>query len=117
MHELPAVEDLIRALDEESGKKNISKINEVHLTIGELSSYVGECVQMYFDLLSEGHTCENAKLIITHTRARFRCVSCGNEFEHERYFTCPVCSGEGRLIKGTGKEFLINKLVYDNAVS
>ena len=117
MHELPAVEDLIRALDEESEKKNILKIKEVHLVIGELSSYVGECVQMYFDLLSEGHTCENARLVITHTRARFKCISCSHEFDHDRDFICPSCGGEGRLIKGTGREFLINKLVYDDTVS
>ncbi|MBO5551127.1 MAG: hydrogenase maturation nickel metallochaperone HypA [Lachnospiraceae bacterium] len=117
MHELPAVEDLIRALDEESLNKNISRISEVHLTVGELSSYVGECVQMYFDLLSEGHSCENAKLIFKYTKASFRCVSCGHEFEHGRDFICPVCGGEGRLIRGSGREFLIHKLVYDDAVS
>lgn len=117
MHELPAVEDLIRSLDEESEKKGISKISEVHLTIGELSSYVGECVQMYFDLLAEGHTCENAKLIFSYTRAVFCCTSCGREFEHGRDFICPSCGGEGRLVKGTGREFLISKLVYDDTVS
>ncbi len=110
MHELPAVEDLIRTLDEESENKGISKISEVHIVIGELSSYVGECVQMYFDLLSEGHSCENAKLVFHHTRARFKCISCGNEFEHGTDFICPSCGGEGRLIKGTGKEFLISSV-------
>ena len=117
MHELPATEDLIKTLDEESVKKNMSEIKEVHLVIGELSSYIGECVQMYFDLLSEGHTCERAKLVFTYKKARFKCLSCGHEFDHGRDFTCPSCGGEGRLIKGTGKEFLISKLVYDDAVS
>ncbi len=117
MHELPAVEDQIRTLDEESENKGISQILEIHIVIGELSSYIGECVQMYFDLLSEGHSCENAKLIFHHTRARFKCISCGHEFDHDKDFTCPLCGGESRLIKGTGREFLINKLVYDDAVS
>ncbi|MCR5774091.1 MAG: hydrogenase maturation nickel metallochaperone HypA [Lachnospiraceae bacterium] len=117
MHELPAVEDMIRALDEESESRGISKIKEVHLVIGELSSYVGECVQMYFDILSEGHSCENAKLYFTHTKARFKCRDCGHEFDHGVDFVCPLCKGEGRLIKGTGKEFLIRKLVYDDTVS
>ena len=111
MHELPAVEDLIRSLDEESEKKGISEIKEVHIVIGELSSYIGECVQMYFDLLSEGHTCENAKLVFTHTKAKMKCPSCGLEFEHDRDFTCPGCGGFGKLIKGTGQEFMIKSYV------
>ena len=82
MHELPAVEDLIRTLDEESERRGISRIEEVHIVIGELSSYVGECVNMYFDLLSAGHTCEGAKLFFEHTKARFKCSCCGLEFDH-----------------------------------
>ncbi len=110
MHELPAVEAMIATLDEESEKNGIKRIEEIYLTIGELSSYVGECIELYFDLLSAGHSCEGAKLFFTHTRARFRCISCGNEFDHDRDFTCPVCGGEGRLIPGTGKEFLISRI-------
>ena len=112
MHELPAVEDMIRSLDEESEKRNISRIAEVHITIGELSSYIGECVRMYFDLLSEGHTCEGASLFFTHTKARFICTKCGHEFEHGSDFVCPECGADGRLIPGTGKEFLISSIRY-----
>ncbi len=112
MHELPAVEDLIRALDEESEKKGISRIEEVHLIIGELSSYVGECIQIYFDMLSDGHACEGAKLCFTHTKARFKCNACGHEFDHGSDFLCPKCGGDGTLIKGTGKEFMISSIKY-----
>ena len=114
MHELPAVEDMIRTLDEESERKNIKRIEEVHITIGELSSYVGECIELYFDLLSAGHTCEGAKLFFTRTKARFRCISCGNEFDHGKDFSCPLCGMDARLIKGTGQEFMISSLVYDD---
>ena len=110
MHELPAVEDLIANLDEISKGKGIDRISEVCLCIGELSSYVGECVQMYFDILSEGHSCEGARLIFKHTRARFRCSSCNAEFEHGKDFTCPFCGGDGKLIPGTGKEFMIESV-------
>ncbi len=113
MHELPAVEDLIRTLDEESERRGISCIEEIHIVIGELSSYVGECVNMYFDLLSAGHTCEGAKLFFEHTKARFKCSCCGLEFDHGRDFSCPSCGGEAGLIPGTGREFLISSLKYD----
>ncbi len=112
MHELPAVEDIIRTLDRESEERNISSITEVHMIIGELSSYVGECVQMYFDILSKGHTCEGAKLFISHTKAKLRCSCCGLLFDHGRDFLCPSCRGDGRLVKGTGEEFLISSIRY-----
>lgn len=110
MHELPAVEDLIRTLDEESEKKDIRKITGIHLVIGELSSYVGECIETYFDLLGGGHSCEGAKLYFRRVPARFRCTSCGHEFDHDRDFSCPVCKGDSKLIPGTGKEFMIESI-------
>jgi hydrogenase nickel incorporation protein HypA/HybF len=113
MHELPAVENLIRTLDEETEARNISRIKAIHIVIGELSSYVGECVQTYFDLLSQGHSCEDARLYFRHVAARFKCTSCGHEFDHDRDFTCPLCGGDGKLVPGTGKEFLVEKLETD----
>ena len=107
MHELPAVQDMIKTLDRESEEKGIKKIERINLSIGELSGIIGECVQIYFDLLSEGHSCEKAKLNINHVPARFKCSKCGKEFPHEKSFNCPDCGGESVLIKGTGREFMI----------
>ena len=107
MHELPAVEDMIRTLDRESEEKGIKKIERINLSIGELSGIIGECVQIYFDLLSEGHSCEKAELNITHVPAIFKCSKCGKEFPHGKSFNCPDCGGEAVLIKGTGREFMI----------
>ena len=107
MHELPVVQDIIRTMDEESERNGLKKIDSVELVIGELSSVVGECVKMYFDTLSEGHTCENAKLNFTHTHAELRCMNCGNVFEHNSSFSCPLCGGDGKLVKGTGRDFYI----------
>ena len=110
MHELPVVQDMIKTLDKESGEKGIEKIREINLVIGELSGIIGECVQMYFDMLSLGHSCEGAKLNFEHVPARLRCDSCGNEFPHEKSFVCPKCGGDAKLIKGSGREFLIKSV-------
>lgn len=110
MHELPVVTDIIKNMDRETEEHGYKKITDINLVIGELSSVVGECVQMYFDMMSEGHSCENARLNFTHTRARLKCTQCGHEFEHESSFSCPECGGDGMLIKGTGREFLIRSI-------
>lgn len=110
MHELPIVTDLIEILKTEAKEKKLSHIKSITLVIGELSSVIGESVQMYFDILSEGTPCEGARLIFKHRYAMLRCTSCGNEFEHIKGFDCPRCGGESVLIKGTGQELYIETI-------
>ncbi len=110
MHELPIVENLIRTLDKETEKNHYEKIVGIDLVIGELSGVVDECVTMYFEMLSEGHSCENAVLSYEHTSAQLKCSKCGHIFPHGRMFACPECGGESRLIKGTGSEFIIKSV-------
>lgn len=110
MHELPVVEDLIKTLDGESEEKNITGIKAVNLRIGELSGIMGECVQMYFDVLSRGHSCERAVLNITHVPAMLKCDKCGRKFSHEKSFDCPDCGGMGKLVKGSGREFMLESI-------
>ncbi|MBO6149291.1 MAG: hydrogenase maturation nickel metallochaperone HypA [Lachnospiraceae bacterium] len=107
MHELPIVEDIIRCMDRESGQRGFSRISEIKLSIGELSGMVGECVQMYFDILSEGHSCEGAKLVFEYSPVKFICSSCGREYERSPDFRCPACGGEGIRKRGSGSEFSI----------
>ena len=107
MHELPVVQELIERLDKESEERGIAHISEIHLRIGELSGVVGECVQLYFDLLSEGHSSEGAKLIFTHVPVRFKCPGCGREFPHKGSFSCPECGADGVRVRGSGEDFHI----------
>ncbi len=113
MHELPVVQDLIKTLDEESREKGIERINRINLKIGELSGIIGECVQMYFDILSAGHSSEKAELRFIRVPAMLRCENCGKEFPHEKSFDCPDCGSMGKLIKGSGREFLIESVEAD----
>ena len=76
MHELPVVMDIIREMDEQAQKCGFEKITEIDLVIGELSSVVDESVQMYFDVASQDHPCENAKLKFEHEPAMLKCKEC-----------------------------------------
>ena len=110
MHELPAVTEVIKTLDEESMENNLSRITRVRFVIGELSSIEEECVRSYFELLSQGRSSEGAQLEFIKTYARLRCTRCGEEFEHRGSFDCPKCGSGGVLIKGTGRDFLIKDI-------
>lgn len=107
MHELPVVMDIIREMDEQASARGFHKITEIELVIGELSSIVDESVQMYFDVASQDHLCENAKLKFEYEPAMLKCRECGNEFPHEKSFQCPKCGGDAMLIKGSGRSFYI----------
>lgn len=107
MHELPIVVDIIKVIEEEAEKRNLHRVRQITLVIGELSSVIDESVQMYFDIMSEGKICEGAHLSFEHIPAKLKCTSCGTEFPHNRSFDCPKCGGESVLIKGTGREFYI----------
>ena len=110
MHELPVVENLIRTLDRQTEQERYKRILEVHLVVGELSGIVDECIETYFDMLSEGHSCENAILTFEHEPATLKCLKCGHEFQHGKSFACPSCGGDSRLLKGTGGGFLVKSI-------
>lgn len=107
MHELPVVLDIVKVMDEEAKKNAFREITQINLVIGELSSIIGESVQMYFEAIAKDHPCENAKLTFEFKPAILKCKQCGKEFPHKKDFQCPDCGGDAVLIKGTGHEFYI----------
>lgn len=113
MHELPVVQDIIRVVNNEAEKNRFVRIKSITVVVGEMSSVVDESVQMYFELLAEGTPCEQAKLIFEHRFATLKCSACGHEFEHRKSFSCPLCGGDGILVKGTGRELFIQSIDGD----
>ena len=107
MHELPVVLDIVRVMDEEAKKRGFEKVTQIDLVIGELSSIIGESVQMYFEVVAENSVCAGALLTFEHRPAILKCKKCGREFPHEKSFNCPDCGGDAVLVKNTGREFYI----------
>jgi len=60
MHELAVTEDIIRIVTEASKGK---KVKAIELVIGDLSSFLDESIQFYFDLLTKSTPLEGASLI------------------------------------------------------
>jgi hydrogenase nickel incorporation protein HypA/HybF len=110
MHEYPITEQIIKIAGEHCRKANGSKVTKVNLVIGDYSGYVGESVQMYFDIISQDTICEGALVNIEHVKPMLRCPECGELF-HKRpmSFDCPKCGGLGEPTE-IGKEFYIESI-------
>ena len=112
MHELPLTEQIIDICSETAAKYKAT-VKAITLVVGEDSGFVGESIQMYFDVIGQGTVCEGAKLTSVGVKPKLKCQSCGELFERKLFsFTCPVCGGEG-VPTEIGKEFYIKDVELD----
>ena len=110
MHEYPITEQIIKIAGEHCRKAGGSKVTKVSLVIGDYSGYVGESVQMYFDIISEGTICDGAIVEIEHIAPKLKCPDCGELFKKKPMsFDCPKCGGQGEPTD-IGKEFYIDSI-------
>jgi len=110
MHELPVTEQIVKIVTEHGQKARASKIERIRLVVGERSGYVGESIQMYFDVVGKGTICEGAELEIVTVRPRLKCPACGTYFERRPMrFDCPACGTDGEPTD-IGREFYIDSI-------
>ena len=69
-----------------------SRITDIHIDVGELSSYVDDSVQFYWDIISQGTKAEGAKLHFNRIPLTMQCTQCDEQFHpNGKDFTCPRC--------------------------
>ena len=113
MHELKAATDILNIVlkEAESASKN-SKITDIYLVIGELSSYIDDSLAMYFSEIAEGTVASDAKLHFNRVPARFYCGACGKDYlKRGSDFTCDTCGEIGKLDRDSAKEFYVDNFI------
>lgn len=112
MHELPITEQILHMCCD-TARERKGTVKSIELVVGEDSGFIGESIQMYFDVLSEGTLCEGAVLSISGVKPMLRCRSCGELFARKLFsFTCPKCGGSGGPTE-IGKELYIKSIELD----
>lgn len=88
-----------------------SRIREIHLVIGDLSSMVDDSVQFYFDLLADGTAADGAVLVFHREAAVLSCAACGGTEEVRPPLppACPRC-GDLRVRVEGGQEFRVDSI-------
>jgi hydrogenase nickel incorporation protein HypA/HybF len=110
MHELAVTEEILRVALEHAERAQATRITDIHLVIGALSTVVDDSVQFYFDFLSPETIAAGAKLHFERIPARLRCRNCQREFEpRERDYLCPQCGTLGGDVVA-GREFYLDSL-------
>ncbi|MCR5035436.1 MAG: hydrogenase maturation nickel metallochaperone HypA [Clostridia bacterium] len=110
MHELPITQQIVKIADQHCRENGGTRVIKVNMVIGDYSGYVGEAMQAYFDVITEGTLCEGASLSFVKVEPKLRCTKCGKLFKKQLLsFECPYCGGEGEQSE-IGKEFYIDTI-------
>lgn len=110
MHELGVTTTLLETVLQHAEQAGAARVGTVSLVIGDLSSFVDESIQFYWDLISAGTLAEGSQLEFERVPAAFTCRSCGHTFPPDGVsFRCPSCAGND-VVVSSGLEFLIDSI-------
>lgn len=114
MHELPIVQGILSIALEAAQGAQATRIAAIDLLVGELTSFVDDSIQFYFDLLSKSTAAEGAVLRIRREPGRGMCDQCGHVFQAVAPLlpTCPAC-GSSRMRVTGGRELRVESIEVD----
>jgi hydrogenase nickel incorporation protein HypA/HybF len=92
-----------------------ARVADVHLLVGELSSYVDDSISMYWTELARGTAAEGARLHFTVEPATLRCFDCAAEFPISTpELLCPKC-GSARATPHGGRECRVESIEVEGS--
>ena len=107
MHELPVTEQILQVTLDHARKAGARRVAHVNLVVGDLTSFVDESIQFYFDFLSRDTEAEGAVLHVRRVPARVRCHACQQEFAPDGIdWRCPHCGGLGGEVLAGRESFI-----------
>lgn len=108
MHELAVTQSILDIALRHAGQARAPRILAVNLVVGELTGFVDDSIQFYFDILARDTPAQGASLHIDHVPARARCRQCGADYTPPagRLWACPSCGSLGGDVT-TGREFYV----------
>lgn len=111
MHELPATRGMLDVALDAAREAGATRIREIHLVVGELTSMVDDSVQFYFDIIARGTMAEGARLVFRREAALLACDACGHEEEVVPPLrpACPRCESLRLRVTG-GQAFRVESL-------
>jgi hydrogenase nickel incorporation protein HypA/HybF len=95
MHEASVTEAIIKIVLSEAEKACADRVTVVRVVVGEMTGYVGDSIQFYFDRYSQGSIAEGARVETSYVKALSKCASCGKLQERRAFsLSCDACGGD-----------------------
>ncbi len=93
MHELAVTESILNIALKYAEQAQASRVSDLYLVVGRLSSIVDDSVQFYWEMISESTLCAGSKLHFQRVPAQLVCLECGKEYTLDGELEpCPACS-------------------------
>jgi len=110
MHEFGITESIVSIVLGKAKEARARRITEINLVVGELSGFVPDCIQFYFDFLSKDNIAKGAILHFESAPAQLRCRNCCVTFNpQDTLWTCPKCQSQDVEIAG-GRELYVKSM-------
>ena len=108
MHEMAVSESILGIVVRHAERAGARRVLAVNLVIGDLTGFIDESIQFYFDFLSRETVARGAQLHFERIAARVQCPACGAEYEppRSRMWACPDCRALGGQVTA-GREFSV----------
>ncbi|MCP4417354.1 MAG: hydrogenase maturation nickel metallochaperone HypA [Chloroflexi bacterium] len=110
MHELSVTQSILDIALRHAAKEDAAYVTDLYLVIGQLSSFVDDSVQFYWEIVSQETICAGAKLHFERIPAKFYCLDCEYTFTLPGELApCPHCEGiQVKLL--AGDEFYLQSI-------
>ena len=113
MHEASISESILSLALEKARDAGAQKITRVNLVLGELSGMVGECLQMYFEVLAQKTIADGAVLSFETKPTTLKCRKCAKVFlPPDHNWECPDCR-ESDVEIVSGRECYMESIEVD----
>jgi hydrogenase nickel incorporation protein HypA/HybF len=108
MHELAVTQSILEIALRHADQAGARRILAINLIIGDLTGFVDDSIQFYFDFLTKDTPAQDAQLHFERIASRVRCHVCGVEYTppDSRLWACPECDALGGEVVA-GREFSV----------
>lgn len=110
MHELPVTQSILELALEHAPAE--ARITDLYVVIGDLTSFVDDSVQFYWDLISAGTAATGAELHFRRVAAQLCCNDCGHQYSPNNALACPACHSR-RVTVNAGEEFYLESIAVE----
>jgi hydrogenase nickel incorporation protein HypA/HybF len=110
MHELSVTQGLLEIALRHAEEAGAQRILQLDIVIGELSTFVSDSVQFYWDMISQDTIAEGSLLRFQRVPGQLRCLACEHTFSLAGSdYICSQC-GETQVLVVGGDDFRLESI-------